>query len=137
MSRLFSVPVPFTEGPGYTATRRSAEGHNPSLSCDGATTLFEAFQHGVSLSPNGPCLGFRPINERSGAAGAYEWLTYSQVNERAVALGAGLVHLGACPPNEDGLCVLGFFAKNRLEWVVGEQACYRHNIIPVPLYDGE
>eukprot|EP00658_Telonema_sp_P-2_P035592 TRINITY_DN25853_c0_g2_i1.p1 TRINITY_DN25853_c0_g2~~TRINITY_DN25853_c0_g2_i1.p1 ORF type:complete len:653 (+),score=193.98 TRINITY_DN25853_c0_g2_i1:116-1960(+) len=55
--------------------------------------------------------------------------------DRAVNFGAGLVHLGCCSPNPDGLKLLGFYAKNRPEWFYGENGCYMQSIAPVPLYD--
>lgn len=81
-----------------------------------------------------PCLGHRPINA-DGSAQDFVWVTYGEVYDKAVNFGYGLMHLGLCPPNGDGLEGLGFFAKNRPEWVVGEQGCYSQAIVPVPLYD--
>lgn len=49
--------------------------------------------------------------------------------------GSGLIHLGLAPPNSDSMKLLGFYSKNRMEWVIAEQACYAYSIIPVPLYD--
>merc|ERR1712216_810855 len=59
--------------------------------------------------------------------------------KRSQAIGAGLVNLELCPPTGDaelnGRGILGFYSKNRPEWVLAEQGCYGQSVIPVPLYD--
>ena len=34
-----------------------------------------------------------------------------------------------------GKGILGFYSKNRPEWVIAEQGCFSQSIIPVPSYD--
>lgn len=60
-----------------------------------------SFRRGVKLSPNGPCLGTRPLMP-DGTRGPYEWQTYSQVQKRCENFGSGLV--SAC-----GLAAVRFF----------------------------
>ena len=46
----------------------------------------------VSLTDGGNCFGWR-----AGPTGAYRWLTYSQVLERARDFGSGLIAMGLRP----------------------------------------
>uniref|UniRef100_A0A8C2ZJP5 Arachidonate--CoA ligase n=1 Tax=Cyclopterus lumpus TaxID=8103 RepID=A0A8C2ZJP5_CYCLU len=75
---------------------------------------------------NGPCLGYRKPGR------PYQWLKYKQVSDRAEHLGSGLLHRGL-KPNADTL--IGIFAQNRPEWIIGELACYTYSMVAVPLYD--
>jgi len=49
------------------------------------------------------------------------------------------VNLNLCPARPDKEIrdrgMLGFYSKNRLEWVVAEQGCFSQAIITVPMYD--
>lgn len=58
-------------------------------------------------SDNGPCLG-----ERSSPTGPYVWVGYGEVEERAVAFGAGLSALGLDPGQES---FLGIYSQNNTE----------------------
>jgi len=71
----------------------------------------------------------------NGSVGKYVFLTYSQVAERAEAFGSGLLHLNLVQKNSDGLKLLGFYSKNRMEWIIAEQGCHCFSIVSVPLYD--
>uniref|UniRef100_A0A3Q3J4M4 Long-chain-fatty-acid--CoA ligase n=1 Tax=Monopterus albus TaxID=43700 RepID=A0A3Q3J4M4_MONAL len=93
---------------------------------DDAKTMYEVFQRGLKVSGNGPCLGYRKPGR------PYQWLKYRQVSDRAEHLGSGLLHRGL-KPNTDTL--IGIFAQNRPEWVIGELACYTYSMVAVPLYD--
>uniref|UniRef100_A0A7S3PCP5 Long-chain-fatty-acid--CoA ligase n=1 Tax=Aplanochytrium stocchinoi TaxID=215587 RepID=A0A7S3PCP5_9STRA len=131
-----SIEVPNTFRPdlGLGSIRRNPVPYGPELSVDGMRTLLEVFYRSVQTFPNNPCVGWRPM-DKAGNAGDYQWLTYEQTYERAVNFGCGLQYLQLCPPNEDNLRMLGFFAKNRLEWVVGEIGSYTQGVIPLPFYD--
>ena len=93
---------------------------------DDVTTLYENFQRGKRVSSkcppscftlsillqwnfteNGPCLA-----ERSSPTGPYEWISYGEVEERALAFGAGLAALGL-EPGQDS-CV-GIYSQNNIE----------------------
>ncbi len=56
---------------------------------------------------DGPCLG-----ERSSPTGPYQWISYGEVEERALAFGAGLAVLGLEPGQES--CV-GIYSQNNIE----------------------
>ncbi|CAL1528256.1 unnamed protein product [Lymnaea stagnalis] len=94
---------------------------------DDVTTLYEGFQRGIRVSGDKPCLGWKPTPETP-----YQWLTYKQVNERATAFGAGLVKLGLKPENDTRV---GLYSQNRPEYIIADQAFYRHSMTGVPLYD--
>ncbi|XP_065408573.1 long-chain-fatty-acid--CoA ligase 5 isoform X2 [Chrysemys picta bellii] len=88
--------------------------------------MYEAFQRGLHVSENGPCLGYRKPKQ------PYQWLTYKQVSDRAEYLGSGLLFKG-CKPSPDQF--IGIFAQNRPEWIISEYACYTYSMVAVPLYD--
>jgi len=136
MQSLYSVEVPnsarYDQGKG--PIRRANKQWISPLGVDGVMTMYEAFQRGLGVSANDPCIGWRPI-DAAGQAQDFSWLTYKQTAIRIDNFGSGLTHLDLCPANKEGLKVLGFYAKNRPEWVVGEQGCYRHGYVPVPMYD--
>ncbi|XP_019358346.1 PREDICTED: long-chain-fatty-acid--CoA ligase 5 [Gavialis gangeticus] len=111
------------------AARRSAILPDNKLLCyiyEDAKTLYEAFQRGLHVSGNGPCLGYRKPKQ------LYQWLTYKQVSERAEYLGSGLLQKG-CKSSPDQF--VGIFAQNRPEWIISEYACYTYSMVAVPLYD--
>uniref|UniRef100_A0A672PJJ5 long-chain-fatty-acid--CoA ligase n=1 Tax=Sinocyclocheilus grahami TaxID=75366 RepID=A0A672PJJ5_SINGR len=89
-------------------------------------TVYDMFQRGLRIAGNGPCLGFRKPGE------PYQWISYTEVAERAQVLGSGLLAKG-CKPNPKQY--VGIFAQNRPEWVITEMACYTFSMALVPLYD--
>ncbi|KAM9495090.1 long-chain-fatty-acid--CoA ligase 1b isoform 1-T3 [Clarias gariepinus] len=93
---------------------------------DDATTMYEVFTRGLRVSNNGPCLGSRKPKQ------PYEWLSYSEVAERAENLGSALLHKGHSKVKDQ---YIGIFAQNRPEWTISELACYTYSLVSVPLYD--
>uniref|UniRef100_A0A9J8ANA3 Arachidonate--CoA ligase n=2 Tax=Cyprinus carpio TaxID=7962 RepID=A0A9J8ANA3_CYPCA len=91
-------------------------------------TVYDMFQRGLQIAGlcNGPCLGFRNPGE------PYQWISYTEVAERAQVLGSGLLAKG-CKPNPQQF--VGIFAQNRPEWVIAELACYTFSMALVPLCD--
>uniref|UniRef100_A0A6B2KZ53 AMP-dependent synthetase/ligase domain-containing protein n=1 Tax=Arcella intermedia TaxID=1963864 RepID=A0A6B2KZ53_9EUKA len=68
--------------------------------------------------------------------GQYEWITYKEVNDKAIAIGSAIRNVFNIPPSTDDLISLaGIYSKNRKEWVFVEQACNMHSIATVALYD--
>ncbi len=55
-------------------------------------------------------------------ANHYEWLTYDEVNEKAVSLGSGLQALGQQP--RKNICI---FAETKADWMIAAQACFKYN----------
>uniref|UniRef100_A0A8C4HKJ5 Arachidonate--CoA ligase n=1 Tax=Dicentrarchus labrax TaxID=13489 RepID=A0A8C4HKJ5_DICLA len=82
--------------------------------------------YSVPCLRNGPCLGFRKPGQ------PYEWISYTEVAERAQVLGSGLLAKG-CQPNPQQF--VGIFAQNRPEWIISELACYTYSMALVPLYE--
>nr|XP_045009017.1 long-chain-fatty-acid--CoA ligase 6 isoform X1 [Jaculus jaculus] len=109
--------------------RRSVIGGSPQLLThyyDDARTMYQVFRRGLSISGNGPCLGFRKPEQ------PYQWLSYQEVANRAESLGSGLLH------HQRKMCTdqfIGVFAQNRPEWIIAELACYTYSMVVVPLYD--
>ncbi|XP_076126030.1 long-chain-fatty-acid--CoA ligase 1 [Alosa pseudoharengus] len=89
-------------------------------------TAYDMFQRGLRIAGDGPCLGYRKPGQ------PYEWISYTEVAERAQVLGSGLLAKG-CQPNPKQF--VGIFAQNRPEWVIAELACYTYSMAVVPLYD--
>uniref|UniRef100_A0A452RLS7 Long-chain-fatty-acid--CoA ligase n=1 Tax=Ursus americanus TaxID=9643 RepID=A0A452RLS7_URSAM len=109
--------------------RRSVIGDGPQLLThyyDDARTMYQVFRRGLSISGNGPCLGFRKPKQ------PYQWLSYQEVADRAEFLGSGLLQHN-CKPSTDQF--IGVFAQNRPEWIIAELACYTYSMVVVPLYD--
>lgn len=74
----YSVVVPNTETENRGATRRCGLPEcrqGPLLALNGAYTVYENFRRGVSVNPDGPCLGRREVDSR-GVATPYVFETY-------------------------------------------------------------
>uniref|UniRef100_A0A8D0A792 Arachidonate--CoA ligase n=1 Tax=Sander lucioperca TaxID=283035 RepID=A0A8D0A792_SANLU len=93
---------------------------------DDTRTVFDMFQRGLRIAGSEPCLGFRQPGQ------PYQWISYTEVAERAQVLGSGLLAKG-CQPNPQQF--VGIFAQNRPEWIISELACYTFSMAVVPLYD--
>ncbi|XP_036052448.1 long-chain-fatty-acid--CoA ligase 6 isoform X4 [Onychomys torridus] len=109
--------------------RRSVIGGSTQLLThyyDDARTMYQVFRRGLSISGNGPCLGFRKPHQ------PYQWLSYQEVANRAEFLGSGLLQHDCKVGTEQ---FIGVFAQNRPEWIIAELACYTYSMVVVPLYD--
>ncbi|XP_072524325.1 long-chain-fatty-acid--CoA ligase 1b [Salminus brasiliensis] len=122
--RMQSVEVPGEEF-ARTSTLMK-DGALLSFYYDDAKTVYECFTRGMRVSNNGPCLGARKPKK------PYEWLSYSEVEERAANLGSALLHNGHTKTNDE---YIGIFSQNRPEWTIAELACYTYSLVAVPLYD--
>ena len=54
-----------------------------------ATTIYDAYKYGSTLSEGGPCLGWRNTQ-----LVPYQWLTYNETMLRGKNFGAGMLSLG-------------------------------------------
>lgn len=66
----YSVVVPNTETSERGATRRCGlpQCHQgPVLALNGAQTSYESFRRGVTINPDGPCLGRREVDSEGNA----------------------------------------------------------------------
>ncbi|XP_037328253.2 long-chain-fatty-acid--CoA ligase 1a isoform X2 [Pungitius pungitius] len=117
------------EMPGGERARRSvlndSDEHMTHYYSD-ARTIYEVFQRGLRVSHDGPCLGARKPNQ------PYEWLSYSEVVDRAEHVGSALLHRGH---SHTGDKFIGIYSQNRPEWTISELACYTYSLVAVPLYD--
>lgn len=62
--------------------------------------------------------------------GPYKYITYSDLSKHAEYISNAMIELGIQPRDR-----IGIYSINRPEWCMVEYACYRINVIPVPLYD--
>ena len=111
--------------PDIPGAKRSAYSEELLDSYEGATTPYEVFLKGVEISGDKQYLGTR-IN------GSYSWITYNEVQERATAVGSGILELGYQPTCET---FVGIYAANKVEWILTDIACQAYSMISVPLYD--
>lgn len=145
-AKVYSLEVPGTIDveKGWGPIRRGVDNLAPMLGIRDAetgilvTTSWENFMLARTKYPKEPYLGHRPTR-KDGTAGDYVWRTFEEIGKESEAFGAGLVHLQLCPHTNDpellNKGVLGFYSKNRPEWVIAEQGCFSQSIIPVPSYD--
>ncbi|XP_033106795.1 long-chain-fatty-acid--CoA ligase 5-like isoform X2 [Anneissia japonica] len=111
----------------FTKIREDGTPDLLSYTYEDGRTLYQAFVRGLAQSNNGPCLGWRP-----GPTESYNWLSYQEVLDRAFAVGSAIVEKGYASGQST---YIGIYSNNRPEWVIVEQACFRFNMVTVPLYD--
>lgn len=132
--QVYSVEVPGSARPGCSPIYVNPNSkaylmvQNPF-----GDTLYETFNSATTRFSNLPYLGTR-VKLESGF-GKYEWLTYGQIHSKAQKIGWALAHLGFSKKNEEGLSFLGIYSKNRLEWILIDQACINQDIVTVPIYE--
>lgn len=95
-----------------------------------ATTLHELFQDSVKKYGKERLLGWRPINEETGKAGPYQWLSFDETAKKVDAVASGLAGLGLGAGDR-----IGVYGVNCCEWMIAMQACNRMSYECVPLYD--
>ncbi|XP_019737278.1 long-chain-fatty-acid--CoA ligase 1-like [Hippocampus comes] len=119
---------------GDPSCRRSALLQDDSLLefyHDDTRTAYDMFQRGLRIAGNAPCLGFRKPGQ------PYQWISYTEVAERAQMMGSGLLARG-CKPNPEqfvGIFYCCFVSLCWRQWVITELACYTYSMALVPLYD--
>uniref|UniRef100_A0A7E4VBD5 Long-chain-fatty-acid--CoA ligase n=1 Tax=Panagrellus redivivus TaxID=6233 RepID=A0A7E4VBD5_PANRE len=112
-----------------TVVKSEAELHTSLFPA--VTTLYDVIRHGLTLSNNGPMVGYRPVGA-DGKAGDYKWLKYDEVLKRSINIGEALRVIGIATGQES---FIGVYAKNRPEWIIIENAVYNFNNVIVPLYE--
>lgn len=100
----------------------------PKVVCPNVRTLGDALQQGFHVSNDGPCLG---LIENDGNRKSLEWLSYSQVIDRAQRIGTYLLKELQLIPGESRVAIL---STNRVEFFLVEQACYMYGFIVLSLY---
>ncbi|WOL02121.1 long chain acyl-CoA synthetase 4 [Canna indica] len=94
----------------------------------GMETCWDVFRMSVQRYPDNPMLGRREIV--NGKAGKYDWLTYNQVYDSVMKVGASIRSTGV---EKGGRC--GIYGVNSPEWIMTMEACNAHGVYCVPLYD--
>ncbi|WKX99249.1 hypothetical protein Q1695_014269 [Nippostrongylus brasiliensis] len=88
-------------------------------------TLWDAFNHGLKKSQDGPCVGTR------GADGQYRFKKYSEVLQESSGFASALVSELEVRPGDR----IGIYAQNRAEWLITAFGCVQQSVTIVPLYD--
>lgn len=96
----------------------------------------KGFLDTVARQPQKHFLGTRSKN--GDVYGAYNWLSFAQVNENVKHLARGLMKLNFCPEHEgEGKMwrFCGIWARNRQEWLTTMLAGMHYKITNVGFYD--
>ncbi|KAJ6828527.1 long chain acyl-CoA synthetase 4-like [Iris pallida] len=112
-------------GPTYRSVF-AKDGFPPPI--PGLDSCWDVFRLSVEKCPGNRMLGRREIV--NGKPGKYVWLTYKQVYDIVMKVGASI---RSCGVEKGGRC--GIFGANSTEWVISMEACNAHGIYCVPLYD--
>nr|AJQ20633.1 Long-Chain Acyl-CoA Synthetase [Salvia miltiorrhiza] len=94
----------------------------------GLESCWDSFCQSVEKYPNNQMLGEREMVD--GEAGRYAWLTYKQVYDLVLTVGASI---RSCGVTQGDKC--GIYGANCTRWVVSMQACNAYGLYCVPLYD--
>ncbi|XP_062206515.1 long chain acyl-CoA synthetase 4-like isoform X2 [Phragmites australis] len=113
-------------GPTYRCAAGGKGASPPAV--PGLDCCWDIFRLSVEKCPDNKMLGRREILD--GKAGKYTWLTYKEVYDSVLKVGAAI---RSCGVGKGGRC--GIYGANSPEWVVSMQACNAHGIYCVPLYD--
>jgi long-chain acyl-CoA synthetase len=103
----------------------------PACAPPADATLFDAFSAAADAYGYGNCLGQRLTN-RDGTRGAYEWQSYSEVRERVISFGNGLLNLGVSKGD-----VIAVYASHCTEVLLVDLACARLGVVTVHVFDAE
>ncbi|KAJ6806986.1 long chain acyl-CoA synthetase 4-like [Iris pallida] len=112
-------------GPTYRSVF-AKDGFPPPI--PGLDSCWDVFRLSVEKCPGNRMLGRREIV--NGKPGKYVWMTYKQVYDIVMKVGASI---RSCGVEKGGRC--GIFGANSTEWVISMEACNAHGIYCVPLYD--
>ncbi|PHU09714.1 Long chain acyl-CoA synthetase 5 [Capsicum chinense] len=94
----------------------------------GLESCWDIFCESVRNFPDNRMLGEREMFH--GQAGKYIWLTYREVYDLVLKVGASI---RVCGVKQGGKC--GIYGANCSNWVISMQACNAHGLYCVPLYD--
>ncbi|CAK9140507.1 unnamed protein product [Ilex paraguariensis] len=91
-------------------------------------SCWDVFRESVENYPNNQMLAEREVE--NGKAGKYVWLTYKEVYDIVLKVGASIRSCGVKPGAKCGI-----YGANCPKWVISMQACNAHRLLCVPLYD--
>ncbi|XP_010925724.1 long chain acyl-CoA synthetase 4 [Elaeis guineensis] len=94
----------------------------------GLESCWDVFRMSVERNPKNRMLGRHEFVD--GKVGKYVWLTYQEVYDIVMKVGASILYCGV---KQGGRC--GIYGANCPEWVISMEACNAHGIYCVPLYD--
>ncbi|PSS03947.1 Long chain acyl-CoA synthetase [Actinidia chinensis var. chinensis] len=94
----------------------------------GIESCWDIFRLSVEKYPQNPILGEREMI--NGKAGRYVWLTYEDVYDIVLKVGASI---RSCGVQQGARC--GIYGANCVKWVISMQACNALGLYCVPLYD--
>ncbi|KAL2893220.1 Long chain acyl-CoA synthetase 4 [Bienertia sinuspersici] len=112
-------------GPVYRSVT-AKDGFPPLLS--GMETCWDIFRMSVEKFPGNRMVGSRETVD--GKAGDYVWLTYKEVYDIVMKVGASI---RSCGISKGARC--GIYSTNCPKWIISMQACNAHGLYCVPLYD--
>ena len=110
----------------------------------GKFTQLECLEYHKDRRPNANFLGQREYNPSTKKYGKYVWRSYSEIWELAKCFAYGVAKFNICPElsvDDEVLGkgvkmkFLGFLAKTRYEWMVGNFGCQFDSITIIPLYE--
>jgi long-chain acyl-CoA synthetase len=104
------------------------------------------FEHGLSVSGNGPFLGWRAVYSIGCPVEVlkeYKWMSFAEAADIRTLIGSGLMGLlegGSGGEDATNISVklsgkIGLFSVNRPEWVITDAAIQSYSLITVALYD--
>ncbi|KAJ2003915.1 medium-chain fatty acid-CoA ligase faa2 [Coemansia thaxteri] len=140
-----SFRVPNSEVPGSTYIIRHPENKEslevPCIRNNFANNVFGMLQESARAFGDRDFLGQRAYNQQANKFGDFQWSSYSEVYERAVKIGSGLIHViqrhvrPGADINTLTRLPLGMYAQNRVEWILTDYAGLSQNLYTVALYD--
>ncbi|GJJ14819.1 hypothetical protein Clacol_009087 [Clathrus columnatus] len=135
-----SLEVSGSRVPGYSGDYRNA-GFAPITYTSplARKNLLEVFQSGLNVSPNGKCLGHRPIisvTPQVTYAPYFIWQTYREVDTRRRNVGSAFHFLRTHGRVGGGqLSTVGIWSYNRPEWQLIDLAIQAYAGVSVSLYN--
>ena len=110
----------------------------------GKFTQLECLEYHKDRRPNDNFMGSREYNPETKKYGKYVWKSYTEIYELAKCFAYGIVKFNLCPEirvddemlgKNIKMKFLGFLARTRVEWMVGNFGCQFDTITIVPLYE--
>jgi long-chain acyl-CoA synthetase len=110
----------------------------------GKNTQLECLEYHKDTRPNDNFLGHREYNPTTKKYGKYVWKSYTEIHTLAKYFAYGLAKFNLCPEisvddemlgKNIKMKFLGFLARTRVEWMVGNFGCQFDSITIVPLYE--
>ncbi|KAG6420189.1 hypothetical protein SASPL_116709 [Salvia splendens] len=114
--------------PSVTETRLSEMDSDRCPEASRAAGIVSGEDQSVEKYPDSPMLGEREMVD--GKVGRYVRLTYKQVHDLVLAVGASIRSFGVTQGDKCGI-----YGANCTRWVVSMQACNAYGLYCVPLYD--